>query len=287
MKEIFHVDNAFFKNPFSLGEINLIQLGRLYLNAGETVDKHFHDNIYEFTVITDGKGEILTENEKVSVSSGDVHLCFDGVYHTIISDKLEPLKYDYFAFNFNDGDFKNEFISAKNSLNNLSVVFKNETVKNLIFNMISEIVNGKEYSKEILTISAKQILLLSLREMKGANKEKSGLYPQKAQLLCYQIMNYIDTHLTSINSLKELADEFSYNYSYLSDVFKTTTGRSIKNYFSSAKLKLAKNLLEKEDLTITEIAERVNFSSIYTFSRAFKNMFGYSPEKVKKDKNNT
>ena len=282
MKEVFHVDNEFFKNPFSLGEINLIQLGRLYLNAGETVDKHFHNNIYEFTVITDGKGEIITENERISVSSGDVHLCFDNVYHTIISDKLEPLKYDYFAFNFNDGKLKTEFLNAINSLKQISIVFKNETIKNLIFNMIAEIINSKEYSTEILTISAKQILLLSLREIKGGSKENSGLYPKKAQMLCYQIMNYIDTHLTSINSLTEIANEFNYNYSYLSDVFKSTTGRSIKNYFSSAKLKLAKELLEKENLSVTEIAEKINFSSIYTFSRAFKNMFGYSPEKVKK-----
>ena len=44
---------------------------------------------------------------------------------------------------------------------------------------------------------------------------------------------------------------------------------------------IAKKLLENEGLPITEIASKLNYSTIYVFSRAFKNKFGISPKEFR------
>ena len=281
MKKNFQIDNNLFAKPLQLGAVNLVQLGRLYCEPGEVIGEHYHNNLYELTVITGGKGIIFNEKTQYFVKNGDIHFAFDKITHKIISDKAEPLKYDYLAFTLNDENLKNKFHLQSELLRNDGVLFSNETAQTLVVNMIAEILNSDEYSSDILTASAKQIALIALREISGVKVNKKKLYPQSAEILCYQIMNYINTQLTTINSLKEIADELSYNYSYLSDVFKTTTGVSIQNYFLTAKLNLAKDLLQNENLSVTEIAEKLNFSSIYSFSRAFKNKYGYSPQSIK------
>ena len=46
-------------------------------------------------------------------------------------------------------------------------------------------------------------------------RETPILKGNQAESLCYQIMNYIDTHIFALHSLPDLCGAFPYNYSYL------------------------------------------------------------------------
>ena len=98
-----------------------------------------------------------------------------------------------------------------------------------------------------------------------------------SQLLAFNIANYIDTNLLSIENILVLSDVFNYNYSYLSRCFKKCTQMSISQYFNDKKMNIAKMLLENNSFSITKIAQKLNYSSIYVFSRAFKNKYNISP----------
>jgi len=110
------------------------------------------------------------------------------------------------------------------------------------------------------------------------------------QNLFYKIIHYIDEHLTSIHNLTEIADALHYNYVYISRIFKLKSGKSIYQYYSERKLLLAERLLKEGEMSITKIAEHLNYSSIYVFSRSFKKFFGISPShyesQAKKKKEN-
>ena len=105
-----------------------------------------------------------------------------------------------------------------------------------------------------------------------------------SDVLCQQIMNYIDTHVYSIESLDILTDIFSYNYSYLSNLFKKNTSITILDYYTNKRLETAKALIIENKKKIHEIAEMLNYSSTFTFSRAFKKKYGYPPVKMKPNK---
>ena len=95
-------------------------------------------------------------------------------------------------------------------------------------------------------------------------------------------------NLTTMDDVSSLSEVFNYNYSYLSRCFRKCTQTSISQYFNDKKLNMAKKLLENDGLSITEIATKLNYSTIYVFSRAFKNKYGVSPKEfrttlVKKD----
>ena len=81
-----------------------------------------------------------------------------------------------------------------------------------------------------------------------------------------------------MTELYELSEKFGYNYSYLSHVFTSTTGKTPGEYFREKKLEAAKILILENRKKISEIAEMLNYSSAFAFSKAFKNHFGVSPK---------
>ena len=106
--------------------------------------------------------------------------------------------------------------------------------------------------------------------------------PKKQEELCYQVMDYINTHIYSITTLTEIADRFRYDYTYLSKIFTRTTSQSISEYYRQRRLEVARALIHEGALTFSEIAEKLQYSSIYSFSKAFKNQYGLSPRDYKK-----
>jgi AraC-like DNA-binding protein len=79
-----------------------------------------------------------------------------------------------------------------------------------------------------------------------------------------------------------VAEALHYNYSYISDLFKKTTGETLSSYFRRRRLDAARLLLNEGKLSVTQISELLNFSSIYTFSRSYKDYFGVSPNESRK-----
>jgi len=109
------------------------------------------------------------------------------------------------------------------------------------------------------------------------SENKKNYNPTNAQAFCYQLMNYIDTHIYSLKSLNELSVVTGYNYSYLSSLFKKTTKNTLSEYYSEKRLELSKHMLLENKLSITEIAEQLNYSSRFTYTKAFTNKYGISP----------
>jgi len=89
--------------------------------------------------------------------------------------------------------------------------------------------------------------------------------------------NYSDVNL-GIASIAEKIGKYPY---YVSKVFKDQTGEGILEYINRVRIQRAKELMQKETgLTQEEISERVGYSSVRTFQRAFKRLEGTTPGKL-------
>jgi len=64
---------------------------------------------------------------------------------------------------------------------------------------------------------------------------------------------------------------------YLNSLFKQFTGQSLRRYMNNAKMQKAQHLLAESMLSVTEIAELMNYTDLYSFSKTFKRHFGVSP----------
>lgn len=93
----------------------------------------------------------------------------------------------------------------------------------------------------------------------------------------------VNTNLTNIPSLKVVAQKFKYSYNWLSALFKKTTSYTLIGFYNIRRLDYAKDLLMTTNLTLEKIAEKINFSTPYAFSKTFKKYFKISPQQYRKE----
>ncbi|WP_194768416.1 helix-turn-helix domain-containing protein [Tamlana sp. I1] len=74
-----------------------------------------------------------------------------------------------------------------------------------------------------------------------------------------------------------LADTLDHSYGYLSNLFSEITYTSIENFIILQKIEYAKQLIIKNNLSLTEIAFKLNYSSVAHLSTQFKKTTGITP----------
>lgn len=93
--------------------------------------------------------------------------------------------------------------------------------------------------------------------------------------------NEIKTNLSDF-----LSDKLRLDYAYLSNLFSEVEGTTIEKYFIAQKIEKVKELLVYDELSLSEIAYRLNYSSVAYLSNQFKKVTGFTPSQFKKTKEN-
>jgi YesN/AraC family two-component response regulator len=92
---------------------------------------------------------------------------------------------------------------------------------------------------------------------------------------------YIDLHFKEPLTLQQLSEEAHINKFYLSHIFKQEYGISPSNYMIFRRIDESKYLLAETDLSMTQIAQLMGFSSLSYFSQVFRNTQGVSPKEYR------
>ena len=97
-----------------------------------------------------------------------------------------------------------------------------------------------------------------------------------------EVINYVELHYAE-NSLNinTIAEGISRNPKYISKVFKDETGGSILDYIHNLRIKAAKMMLQSGEYSLEEVAEKVGYTNVMTFRRAFVKLIGVAPGKYK------
>lgn len=284
-KAKYHLDNAYFEEPLLLRDIELLQIGRLYCLPSAIIDTHSQGNLIELTIITSGIGSICTNNIELPVKKGDIYVNFPYDLHKIVSDKDNPLEYDFFAFRTDNKEFNDDFtrISHEYMPSNMRIIHDGK-IEELVRSVLYELKNTNLYSYEIMSSMCEQLIIRLIRAFSPSCEEfENSDKVKNADTICYQAMTYIDAHIFTMKSLTEVTEAVRYNYSYLSGLFKKITGQTLLEYYRIRRLQIAKRLISEDIASITEISEMLNYSSVYSFSRAFKAQFGVSPNQYRKN----
>ena len=92
------------------------------------------------------------------------------------------------------------------------------------------------------------------------------------------------------NYSEYLSEKLDYDYTYLSNVFSEVNGYTIQHFIIINKIEKVKELLLYNELNLTEIAYKLNYSSVAHLSYQFKKITGLAPSfykslKLKRKKN--
>lgn len=86
---------------------------------------------------------------------------------------------------------------------------------------------------------------------------------------------------TKTNLSQQLSNELHHDYNYLSNLFSEVEGTTIEKYFIAQRIERVKELLVYDELSLSEIAFQLNYSSVAYLSNQFKKVTGLTPSHFK------
>ena len=90
------------------------------------------------------------------------------------------------------------------------------------------------------------------------------------------MVHYAD-ELPKTNFSDYLTKKLNYDYTYMSNLFSETEGSTIEHYILIHKIEKVKELIIYDELNFSEIARKLNYSSVSHLSHQFKKITGLTP----------
>ena len=241
---------------------------------------HTHNHM-ELFYIVGGKGQFLIQDQLYPVNANNLVIINPNVPHTEVSLNAQPLEYIVLGI---EGV---ELASSEHSNGRFSMLdhFESVEISGCLRNILREM-ELKSTGYEDVCQAYMEILIIRLMRSTALSVPAQ---PQQisANRQCAAVKRYIDQHFKETLTLDQLAEEAHMNKFYLSHAFKQEFGVSPINYLISCRIEESKYLLADTDLSISQIAQLLNFSSPSYFSQVFRRTQGVSPVEFRQSTKNT
>ena len=233
---------------------------------------------HEITFVYSGQGEIIHNGIKLPIRSGQIHLCNKGTFHQVIPSSISLMRFFCIGFNLDEENPLNKMLNQ--------VFEKIEKTQNPIINDCVDLITVFEtalnslYEKEkneitdAVAINALNYIITSVSKRFLTSIDSTNNISLQESLLVY-IISYLKNNIYKIDALKDLSEDTGYSYPYLSHLFSQKMGQSLKGFFTVLRMNTATELLRKK--RVTEVAEILGYSSIHSFSRAYKKFCDETP----------
>ncbi len=106
--------------------------------------------------------------------------------------------------------------------------------------------------------------------------DKKSILIEKIKRIIVELVHYTDEPL-KVNFSEYLSEKLNYDYTYLANLFSEVQGTTIEKFFITHKIERVKELLVYDELNLTEISYKMNYSSVAHLSNQFKKITGLSP----------
>ena len=226
---------------------------------------HYHDEL-EIIWINEGKANIFIDNTLFKGKKDNVFIIDNAVPHNIVSDENTTITVIQV-----DKTHLTEFSSFKLSSPKLSSSYNIDVFLVFLNNDFKK--TNKFSSLYYLSIIRTYLALIFNNEKIEENTTTSSWTKN--------ILQYMNQHFFDLN-FSETASYFGYSEAYFSRLFKKTMGSTFTDYANRIKINHALKMLEKGDMSITDISTRCGFNSIRHFNRIFKSITGTTPLKTPK-----
>lgn len=110
--------------------------------------------------------------------------------------------------------------------------------------------------------------------------DKRAVLIERIKNTIIEMVHYSEEFI-KVNFSSYLSDKLNYDYTYMANLFSEVQGTTIEQFVISHKVERIKELLIYDELNITEIAWKMNYSSVAHLSNQFKKVTGLSPTHFK------
>jgi AraC-like DNA-binding protein len=111
--------------------------------------------------------------------------------------------------------------------------------------------------------------------------DKRSILVEKIKSSIIELVHYSEEQIKS-NLSDFLSEKLNHDYTYLANLFSEVKGITIEKFYLTHKIEKVKELIVYDELNLTEIADKMNYSSVAHLSNQFKKFTGLSPSHFKK-----
>ena len=115
-------------------------------------------------------------------------------------------------------------------------------------------------------------------------EDKKSILVEKIKTIIIEMIHYSD-ELPEVNYSLYVSQKLNLNYTYLANLFAEVKGTTIEHFIIIHKIEKVKELIIYDELTLTEIAGLMQYSSVAHLSKQFKKITGLTPSHFKQLKN--
>lgn len=273
----FNFDNLHFDDPLTFGPYRIMQFGDLSADYAFACPQHVQ-RVHEISYVVSGKAIFVCDNKNFITEKDSVIVCPKGILHEILPLDNEPLRYYYLGIEIADRTdpverAMEDFLQGCDRY----VARADRAVVSAFQDIFYNMLNQDDFSNQLIVGAVRKLLVWTKRSFDGIGSrvQLPVAYEEKHRILS-ELCSTMDESVEDKDALKQLPAKFGYSYSYLSGLFSKAMGMSLRAYFNMRRYEYACSLLE-EGGSVTEVAEKMGYSSVHSFSHAFADRSGFAP----------
>ena len=231
---------------------------------------HTHNHL-ELFYIVGGKGQFLIQDQLYPVNPNNLVVINPNVTHTEVSLNAQPLEYIVLGIE----GIELATNESSNGQFNILDHFESVEISSCLRNILREMEQKNTGYEDVCQAYMEILIIRLMRNIALAVPTESQVVSGNRQ--CASVKRYIDLHFKEALTLEQLAEDAHMNKYYLSHAFKREYGISPINYMITKRIEESKYLLAETDLSMSQIAQLLGFSSLSYFSQVFRRTQSVSP----------
>lgn len=268
-----------------------VQKFHVHASDWDTAPLHGHDFL-ELAFIARGEISHVRDGRTERVRCGEYFIVDHGVRHSMQRVSEEPLYVVNLLFY---PEFIDRTLAGKRCfddvLNTYLLKFGHKTLNEpamgrvfgdedgQVVRIVNEILEEYEAEKygyiECIRSLLVKLLIVTMRKIGG--KE-----PPVEDGVTAALVAYVSSRYAQRIRLEDAARELGYSAGYLSHVFASRMGVSFVEYLQRIRVENACRLLEREDLSVSQVALQVGYSDVKYFGQVFRRILSLSPREYRK-----
>lgn len=240
-------------------------------------DKYFGPTVrndYHVHTILHGKGYLEVNGRHYELKKGQIFVTPPGVTVYYYADSEHPWHYCWISFS---GSKAKDYLERAGFTVNHP--YRDCNAKPEKFLEFSErILNHHELTvqNDLLRSSILYEFMAFLIETAGTQAKQKTKLDYSPDIYIHSALDYMHHDFATIQ-VNEVADQIGLSRFYFTKLFKEKMNMSPKEYLVNYRLKEAAKLLRSSSYSVSQIAEKVGYSSPFSFSDSFKKVYGASP----------
>lgn len=240
---------------------------------------HWHEHI-ELHYVVEGEAVMQVDQTGYRMGSGDLLVVNSNALH---SGEAVRTPYRAFVIIFDVKDLSPEL--AKNNYIFRPLICQDQQIGAMFTRIFREKqARGCAYKQLCRALSLELLVYLCRHYVVDELPERSGQKRRKNLERLNTVLLFIERHYAEPITNAQLADLICLSEDRFCHLFREEIGSAPLQYINEMRLKKAMALLERNEYTVTEVAEAVGFRDYNHFGRLFRKRFGCTPREAKSGK---